>query len=116
VSRPTLCRYIGKHPELQKVIDETQDELTDLGEGKLIDAMRQGEGWAIKYFLDNFGQKRGYGIRKLAFRDGDGQMVVPAFLVTEGRLSQEEWEKRYGPLGNMGVAENTDPIPPREIN
>lgn len=120
VSRPTLCRYLKKHPDLKAVIDETQDELTDLGEGKLIDAMRKGEGWAIKYFLDNFGQRRGYGIRKLAFKDGDGQMIVPAFLVTNGRLTQEEWDARYGHLGEAGEREPpvdlADDIPPEQLN
>ena len=118
VKRPWLCKYIAKHQSLRDIIDETQDEVTDIAEGKLIAAMRNGEGWAIKYYLDNFGQKRGYGIRKLAFKDGEGQMIVPAVLVTNGRMTQEEWEAEYGPLGRPGAEQpqSADEIPPEQLN
>lgn len=114
VSRPTLCRYLKRHPDLKAVIEETQDEVTDIAEGQLIAAMRKGEGWAIKYFLDNFGQKRGYGIRKLAFKDGDGQMIVPGVLISNGRMTEEEWlehARRY----QAGLSPTAE-IPPSEIN
>lgn len=70
--------------------------MTDLAEAKLIIALREGKDWAVKYWLDNRGQARGYGIRKLAFKDGEGQVQVPAIMVTDGRMKIDEWEKKYG--------------------
>lgn len=78
------------------LIADLTDEITDLAEGKLIIALRAGEPWAVKYWLDNRGQQRGYGIRRLAFKDGEGQVAIPAVLVTNGRMGIDEWEAAYG--------------------
>ena len=96
VSRSKLCRYIAKHHDLQVLIQEITEEYVDLAEGKLMLALKDGKEWAVRYYLENKGQARGFGVRKLAFKDGEGQTVVPAVLVTDGRMSQADWEARFG--------------------
>lgn len=96
VSPQTIGRYIKKHPDVRLAIDDIIDEVVDLAQGKLIERIRKGDMTAIRYYLDNKGQAQGYGVRKLAFRDNDGQMVVPAVLITSGRMTPEEWDTKYG--------------------
>lgn len=96
VHRSQICRMVRNNQKLQLVIAEITDEMNDTAEGQLMLAIRRGESWAIKYWLDNRGQERGFGVRKLAFKDQDGQMVVPAVLLTEGRMSPSEWEAKFG--------------------
>lgn len=91
-----MCNFVKKHQRLQLLIQELTDETTDIAEGKLLIAIREGKDWAVRYWLDNRAQERGYGQRKLAFRDGDGAVMVPAVLVTDGRISTVEWQEKYG--------------------
>lgn len=96
MNRSSISRFIKNHERLQILIADLTDEVTDLAEAKLIIALRAGEPWAVKYWLDYKGQARGFGIRKLAFKDGEGKVMVPAVMVTNGRMGIEEWEKAYG--------------------
>lgn len=96
VDRSTICKFVKKHQKLQHLIADIVDEMNDLAEGHLLLALQKGEVWAIKYWLDSRGQERGYGIRKLAFRDQDGEITIPAVLITDGRMTEEEWDREYG--------------------
>lgn len=97
MSPPTLCRFIQKHPRLSQVIDEVVEETCDIAIGQLVKKLQDGDMQAIKYYLDNKGQAKGFGVRKLAFRDGEGNVAVPAVLITEGKMSEEEWLRRFAP-------------------
>jgi hypothetical protein len=96
VSPPTLCRFIQRHPKLDAVIDEIVNEVCDIAVVKLMEKIKQGDVTAIRYYLDNKGQSHGFGQRKLAFKDGDGNVMVPGVLITSGKMSEEEWQRRYG--------------------
>lgn len=100
VNRSTICKIVKKHPDLQLLIQDLGDQVSDIAESQLMKALRQGAPWAVKYWLDNRGQDRGYGVRKLSFRDEDGKMTVPAVLVTDGRMSIEAWERKYGAMSD----------------
>lgn len=95
VSPATVCRKVAKHHKLQVLITELTERHTDVAVGHLIAAVHAGKEWAIKKWLDDRGQSQGFGIRKLAFRDQQGQMMVPAVLVTNGRMSPDEFEAKY---------------------
>lgn len=76
--------------------DEIALEIGDLAVGQLITAIKAGKEWAVKYYLENKGQMLGFGVRKLAFRDGEGIVTVPGVLIFNGQMSEEEWLSRYG--------------------
>jgi len=90
---------VQKHDELRLLIQDVNEEITDLAEGHLVAAVREGKEWAVKLWLQERGQERGYGQRRLAFKDQEGQMVVPATLVAQPRMSIEAWEAKYGSAG-----------------
>jgi len=92
VNRSTICRFVAKHHELQIQIIEKTEEMNDVAEAQLVQAVRKGEPWAVKYWLENRGQERGFGMRRMAFKDGEGNVQVPGVLVGSGRMSPEEWE------------------------
>ena len=91
VTRSTICRFVAKHDRIRLLIEEITDEMNDVAEAQLSLAIKRGDPWAVKYWLENRGQSRGYGRRKMAFRDGEGNVQVPATLVTNGRMTEEEW-------------------------
>jgi hypothetical protein len=61
VTRSAITHFIDRHPEMLEVLDEIRESHVDLGEAKLLLALNAGEGWAIRYFLENHGAHRGYG-------------------------------------------------------
>lgn len=115
VGRMVVQRLVAKHHKLRVVIAEATDETNDIAEGQLMLAIKRGEGWAVKYWLDNRAQDRGFGIRKLAFKDQDGQIQIPAVLVTNPRMTVEEWEAAAQPLIEERRAQLA-PSSPSEIN
>lgn len=57
----TVRNYVRKHESLRKICDEIGTVIVDESESQLLKAMRDGEGWAIRYILDRKGQARGWG-------------------------------------------------------
>jgi hypothetical protein len=96
VARSIVCRMVAKHDELRLLILALTDEVNDIAEGKLMMAINKGEPWAVKFWLENRGQARGFGQRKLAFKDQQGTIHVPAAFVSDGRMTTEDWDKQYG--------------------
>lgn len=60
ISYTALKGYLERHPELEDVIDEMDEELVDLGESKLKRHMKAGSLDAVKFALERKGKKRGY--------------------------------------------------------
>ena len=58
--RATLYRLIERHPDLQEAIDEARDMTTDVAEAALFRAIRQGQPWAVQFYLKTQGKTRGY--------------------------------------------------------
>ena len=98
VNPSSITRFIAKHPQLEAIETEIVDGIVDLAIGKMVEQITAGEWPAIKYYLDNKGQSKGFGVRKLAFADGDGNVLVPGVLVAPMReLDAEEWSARHKP-------------------
>ena len=60
VDRQTIYRYFKKYPDLE---DETQEYLasiTDQAEYHLIESIKKGDSWAVRYWLFTRGKHRGY--------------------------------------------------------
>ena len=56
----TVWRYMKRYPEVQRAYENIQEEYLDLSESKLIEAIKNGEAWAICFYLKCKGKKRGY--------------------------------------------------------
>ena len=61
ISRQYLHRYVNKHSTVHEALSEARATVCDFAEGKLLEAMHNGEGWAIMFYLRTQGRSRGYG-------------------------------------------------------
>lgn len=64
ISRTTLDTWISKFDTLRQSIEDMNEEVLDLAETKLLQALNNGEKWAIQYMLDTKGKDRGYTVRQ----------------------------------------------------
>jgi len=75
VARGNLYRtYIDKHEELQECLNDIREGWTDQTEDKLVEAVENGEAWAVCFYLKCQGKKRGY-IEKLLLGGQFGQDI-----------------------------------------
>jgi hypothetical protein len=58
--RRTIQRYMKEYPEIAEAIEDADEEVNDIAELKLLDAIKRGEAWAICFRLKTKGKKRGY--------------------------------------------------------
>lgn len=56
----TVRHYMQKCPTVRQAWEDASDRILDFGESKLIERVREGEGWAICFLLKTKGRKRGY--------------------------------------------------------
>lgn len=63
VSRSGVWHYIDTRPEIQEIVSEFRGELVDHAEAALFAAVKNGDGWAIRFALTQTkeGRARGYG-------------------------------------------------------
>jgi len=74
VDRSTLWRYLNKHPEVRKEIEEMEEELLDYAERKLLEKIQKGNLGAILFYLKCKGKKRGY-IERQEITGEDGSPI-----------------------------------------
>ena len=60
VARSTIYRRSEKNRKLAKAMDESKESMLDVAEGKLHEAVRAGDAWAICFYLKTQGKRRGY--------------------------------------------------------
>ena len=60
ITRQSVWDRIERHPQLQEALKDVKETYLDLAESQLIRAMKLGERWAIKYYLNTQGKDRGY--------------------------------------------------------
>lgn len=59
-SRSAVYAAVGRNPELKAALEEQRDELLDLAESKLIQAVNDGDMRAVFFLLRTLGKDRGY--------------------------------------------------------
>lgn len=59
----TVRRYVTTYPEVAEALAEERGRAGDDAEVKLIEAVKDGEPWAIKYYLSTQAKDRGYVVR-----------------------------------------------------
>ena len=58
--RRTIQRYMKEYPEIAEAIEDANEEVNDIAELKLLDAIKRGEAWAICFRLKTKAKHRGY--------------------------------------------------------
>jgi hypothetical protein len=59
-SRNTITTYMKEYPEIAEAISDANEEVNDVAELKLYDAIKRGEAWAICFRLKTRAKNRGY--------------------------------------------------------
>lgn len=78
-SAKTVFNALNRWPELKEIREEAKGEFLDLAEHQLVAAVREGEGWAIRFTLSTVGRSRGYG-EKVEIVQEEGQLTMPELL------------------------------------
>lgn len=60
VTRQAVFMFCKAHPELQDVLQESRETMKDVAESSLHAKVREGEGWAVRFYLRNQARDRGY--------------------------------------------------------
>ena len=89
VDRKTITNYLKRYPELKELIDEEKENIIDFAESKLIKRIQEEDAWAIKFFLINQGQARGYG-KEITENNEKFKEVVINFLPPVEKKDEKE--------------------------
>ena len=73
-SRTTIRRYLAENAEIAEAIEDANEEVNDIAELKLLDAIKRGEAWAICFRLKTKAKNRGY-VEKAELTGGNGAPV-----------------------------------------
>lgn len=71
----TLRAYIYKHPQVSEAYKEARQQMGDLCESRLFDAIARGESWAIKFYATTQMRDRGYGDKPTPMDTGGATKV-----------------------------------------
>jgi len=74
-SHTAVYTYINNYPDIKEIKDFYIEELNDIAELKLRQAVHDGDQWAIKFQLSTQGKKRGY-VERSEITGADGKEVV----------------------------------------
>lgn len=55
-----LRKRIQENGDLRDALNESREQLVDLAQSKLGDAVREGAAWAVKFTLETWGRDRGF--------------------------------------------------------
>ncbi|WP_457154716.1 helix-turn-helix domain-containing protein [Mesorhizobium sp. P5_C1] len=94
VSRQTLYTYLNEHPEVAEASAEIDEDIKDLTELKIIQAIRAGEMNTVRWFAEMKMKDRGY-VRRVETTGKDGGPVEHSQKLDLSKLSDEELEIMY---------------------
>lgn len=98
VSRQTIYNRMEKSPEVREAIEEAREFTTDRAETKLFQAIEEGEGWAVCFYLKCQGKERGYIERQQHEHTGKDGGPIQTEDVTE--MTEDELLRRAQQLDN----------------
>jgi len=76
VDRQTIYRYFDRYPDLEEASQEYLDSVSDVAEHHLIEAVKAGNSWAVRYWLSTRGKHRGYTTKSEAMFNSSNPMQV----------------------------------------
>ena len=105
VSRQAILKRINKSEPLQQILEDAREGMLDEGEASLYRAVKQGEAWAVCFFLKTQGKRRGY-------TEKNEIAVLAEQLAAIKKVLDERATKPGGPdqttLGTDTPADDTD--------
>lgn len=63
VHRHTMRKFIDEHPELEEIRQQADEELLDIGESHVVNALKGGDMKTVRWHLERKGKNRGYSTR-----------------------------------------------------
>ena len=76
VSRQTVYRYINQYVSVKEAVDDAREQLLDMTESKLFEAVKDGNVTAAMFVLKTVGRNRGYVERQELQHSGPGGKPV----------------------------------------
>ncbi|WP_205602463.1 helix-turn-helix domain-containing protein [Chelativorans alearense] len=90
--RATLYRFLQRHPTLAQIANEIDEEIKDLAETKLIQAIRDGDMPTVRWYLETKAKDRGY-TRRVENTGPDGGPIETKRVAPDlSDLTEEELE------------------------
>ena len=89
VDRSTLYRFICQHPGLTEELEDIEEELKDLAEGKILQLIRAGDGQTVRWYMEMKGKDRGY-TRRVENVGRDGGPIETTTTVDLSALTDEQ--------------------------
>jgi len=88
VDRQTIYRYFNRYPDLEEASQEYLDSVSDVAEHHLIEAVMEGNSWAVRYWLSTRGKHRGYSTKQESTFNSSNPMQTIGISI-EGKPVQE---------------------------
>lgn len=79
--RHTVDNYIARYPTVARAYWEERERIVDTAEVKLLEKLKDGVDWAIKYVLSTLGKDRGYVERQEVAGEGGGPLTIKVVRV-----------------------------------
>jgi len=76
VSYSTVNRYANDFPSVRQAVEEAKESMTDFAEGKLFQAINEGNMTAVIFYLKTKGKARGYVERQEIGGEGGGEIIL----------------------------------------
>lgn len=91
----TAKKYVTQFPTIARAYEDECEAVTDLAEGKVIEAIRRNDGQMIRYYLSTKGKGRGYTERhEVTGKDGKELLpmaaAVAALQAADKRLADDD--------------------------
>lgn len=100
VSTPTLDKFMSAHPELEEVRRNAKERVSDIAEQSLVECVKQGKPWAVRWWLKTQATDRGYAERReITGKDGkdlfeptkeDAEDIMNKFLSASASSKKED--------------------------
>jgi hypothetical protein len=105
VTADTIREYMKRHPKLRDEVEAQIEEHLDMAEAKLLTAINAGADWAVKFYLETQGKRRGYSRRQeIAGVPGQPVVVTDARQWLVAQLDQMGERLRLEPSRESGPA------------
>ena len=106
----TARRYINRWTKTRELFQGELNEVLDLAESQLVEAVKRGEPWAIKLLLMTKGKRRGYSLR-MEHTGDSGSPIQARFIAPKRFNTAEEWQRYVRgdmPEHQDSLTENSD--------
>ena len=102
----TIYRYANKHAKVKETIDIERGLFIDIAESALMNAVANGEKWAVEFTLKYLGRDRGYSERSGVELSGPGGGPIKTEAKTELKIDDDTLTETARILSECGVLES----------